>query len=439
MNRSKLRAILIAGMALFAMYFGAGNLIFPVMIGVEAGLNLRPALIGFILTGVALPILGMVAVATSSRGIDGLSSRLGKIPGLVFTIVIFLSTGMLYAIPRVATVSYEMTVKPMLEEGSSSSLPLLLYTAVFFPVAYAIAVNPKGMIDRIGKWLTPSLLTLLVAMIAATLWRGVNTAPTAAPTYQDGPLSTGLILGYFTMDAIASLVFGLVIIQSLRQRGFTSGRSVFLGTVATGALAGTALAAIYTGLALIGVHVNGRGASNGAEALTMAANELFGRGGQAVFGLIALLACLTTAVGLLGASSSYFQTLFPKIRRRHMVAIHVVVSFALANLGLEAILAIVAPLNQLIYPIAISLIFVTLLDMPIPRQLFYSYRLPAAAAAVIGLGEALWSTTLPVFAPLRAPLDALPLGSSHLPWVAPALVALLVGLALDFKSGARSK
>lgn len=450
MTREKLQAIIIAGLALFAMYFGAGNLIFPVMIGVEAGPNLTPALTGFILTGVALPVLGMVAVATSSRGIDGLSQRLGKLPGLAFTVVIFLSTGMLYAIPRVATVSYEMSVKPLLLANTTansatntvadaSALPLLVYTLVFFAAAYVLALNPKGLIDRIGKWLTPALLALLVAMIVAATLRGAHPAATPTQTYAHAPLPSGLIQGYFTMDAIASLVFGLVIIDALRRRGFANGRPVFAATVGAGMIAGAALVAIYIGLAFIGAHVHEAEVTNGAAALTLAANELFGRAGQSMFGLIALLACLTTAVGLLGASSSYFQGFFPQVRRRYMVAIHVAVSLALANLGLDAILAVVAPLNQLIYPVAISLIAVTLLDIPIPRRLYYSYRLPAAAAALVGAGEALWSTQLPAFAPLRSTLDLFPLGSVHLPWVVPALLGLAVGLALDFSATARSK
>lgn len=442
MTREKIQTIIVSGLALFAMYFGAGNLIFPVMIGVEAGPNLAPALTGFILTGVALPVLAMVAVATSTRGIDGLSQRLGKVPGTLFTLTIFLSTGMLYAIPRVATVSYEMSVKPLLLANTTtdaSALPLLAYTLVFFAAAYILSLNPKGLIDRIGKWLTPALLSLLVAMIVAATLRGAHPADTAAQTYAHAPLPSGLIQGYFTMDAIASLVFGLVIIDALRHHGFANGRPVFAATVGAGMIAGAALVAIYIGLAFIGAHVHEAEVTNGAEALTLAANELFGRAGQSIFGMIALLACLTTAVGLLGASSSYFQGFFPQVRRRHMVAIHVAVSLALANLGLDAILAVVAPLNQLIYPVAISLIAVTLLDIPIPRRLHYSYRLPAAAAALVGAGEALWSTQLPAFAPLRSTLDLFPLGSVHLPWMLPVLLALVLGLTLDFNATARSK
>ena len=155
MRNSRTYVLVVTGMALFAMFFGAGNLIFPVMIGVDAGVSFTPAILGFLGTGVLLPVLGIVAAATSQEGVTGISSRIGKYPGLVFTIVIFLSTGMLYAIPRVGTVSYEMAAVPLIGAERAGSGALMIYTAVFFTVTFFLALNPKGFLDRIGAWLTP--------------------------------------------------------------------------------------------------------------------------------------------------------------------------------------------------------------------------------------------------------------------------------------------
>lgn len=421
------RTLLVTGLALFAMYFGAGNLIFPVMIGIEAGGSLTPAITGFIITGVILPVLGMVAAATAPEGVEQIADRIGHRPGVVFTIIIFLSTGVAYAIPRVASVAYEMVVAPSFDSGWAGQAAFL---AVFFLVTYLLAINPKGLLDRIGGLLTPVLLAFLFALIlAAIITLPIERGP-AAGDYAGEPLAAGLINGYFTMDAIASLVFGIVIISSLRRRGLT-GRSLFTGTALAGIIAGIALTAVYLGLAAVGARLGGGGMTNGAEALAHASELVFGRAGQLIFGIIVLLACLTTAVGLTGASTQYFRTLLPQVGRVPMMIGHVCIAFLLANLGLDAILAVVAPVNQLIYPVAICLILVSLLGLGLRGRLWWSYRLTCWTAAVFGLLEALRSTGRADA--LDHVLDPLPLGAVHLPWAAPALLALTIGLTLDLR------
>lgn len=439
---SKTYTLVITGLALFAMFFGAGNLIFPIMIGVDAGTNVSWALIGFLCTGVLLPVLGMIAVATSQDGITGIANRIGRVPGLVFTVTVFLSTGMLYAIPRVATVSYEMSVKPLLTSGgqpsditSADAVGLAVYTLVFFAVVTLMVLNPTELLERIGAWLTPALVILLVVLISAAFFKLPSTAVAPAAKFADNPMPTGIIEGYFTMDALASFVFGIVIIVSLRNRGFKTKQQVFSGTAKAGVIAGTLLALVYIGLTLLGNRVAGQGLTNGAQALATAASSLFGHGGQVIFGLIALLACLTTAVGLVGASVQYFRTLFPRVGYKQMVAVHIAVSLLLANMGLEAILKVVAPLNQFIYPAAICVIVVCLVDIPVPGKLKWAYRLPAWVAFFISAFEALYSTELPAFEGLRYYMDMLPLGQVQMAWVMPALVALIAGMVLDAYQG----
>lgn len=435
MRNSRTYVLIVTGLALFAMFFGAGNLIFPVMIGIDAGTSVTPAILGFLSTGVLLPMLGIIAAATSQEGVTGIASRIGKYPGLVFTIVIFLSTGMLYAIPRVATVSFEMAVVPQIDAANPNGVPLFVYTVVFFAVTYMLALNPKGFLDRIGAWLTPALLILLLVLIFAAAFRLPMALGTPTTAYETTPYATGLLQGYFTMDAIASLVFGIVIICSLRHHGFKTKAEVFTGTAIAGVIAGIALASIYIGLTIIGTRMGPYEVSNGAEALARAATELFGTAGVTLFGLIAILACLTTAVGLTGASSQYFRTLFPQISRPVMVLIHVLVSLALANLGLETILDIVAPVNQLIYPVVICVIFVALFDIFVPGQLYWTYRLAAWIGGFIGIFEALRSTGLPQFDVLTLYLNQLPLGVVNMPWVVPTLAGFIIGLVIDTVRG----
>ncbi|MDO5033881.1 MAG: branched-chain amino acid transport system II carrier protein [Actinomycetaceae bacterium] len=431
MRNSRTYVLLVTGLALFAMFFGAGNLIFPVMIGVNAGESLTPAILGFLGTGVLLPVLGIVAAATSQEGVTGIASRIGKYPGLIFTVIIFLSTGMLYAIPRVATVSYEMAAVPLIGADRANGTTLLLYTAAFFVVVFFFALNPKGFLDRIGTWLTPALLILLLILIVGAVIKfpAVPSAPTQE--YAGSPFATGLLQGYFTMDAIAALVFGIVIISALQHSDhFQTKNKVFVGTATAGLIAGALLAVMYIGLAIIGTRMVPFEPSNGAEALAIASVELFGPDKQAIFGLIVFLACLTTAVGLVGASSQYFMTLFPRVTRLQMVVIHTLVSFALANLGLEAILGIVAPVNQLIYPIVICIVFIAIIDIFVPGELYWTYRITTWIAAFIAVFEALRSIG-ESFNWLSPYLDALPLGSVQMAWTAPALVGFVIGLVLD--------
>lgn len=432
MTQSRSLTLLVTGLALFAMYFGAGNLIFPVMIGIESGPAVTSAITGFLMTGVLLPVLGMVAAATAPEGVEQIADRIGHHPGLVFTVIIFLSTGMLYAIPRVATVSYEMVLDPLVPSNAAAGwLAEPLFLLVFFAVTYVLAVNPKGMLDRIGGFLTPILLLFLFILIVTALIKLPLDMGPAGGEYADTPLATGLINGYFTMDAIASLVFGIVIIEALRRRGFETKNQLFTGTALAGVIAGIALALVYLGLAAVGSRLGTAGLSNGAEALAHASTILFGRSGQLIFGVIVLLACLTTAVGLTGASTQYFRGLFPAVPRVPMVVFHVAVAFALANLGLEAILQVVAPINQLIYPIVICIVFISILDIFVPGDLKWTYRLATWFGVAVGAFEALWSTQLPVFASLRGTLDAFPLGAVHMPWVAPALAGFVIGFIID--------
>lgn len=437
MPRSQPVAILITGLALFSMYFGAGNLIFPAMIGMTAGDNVLPVIIGFLLTGVALPVLGMIAASTQRRGEhDGIASRIGRYPGLIFTVAIFLSTGMLYAIPRVATVSFEMAAAPLVDSsGSGNPAHLLIYTIVFFAAVGIIALNPGRLVDRLGTFLTPALLIILAVLIVTAVLTMPAVSVDPAPGYAADPLPAGLLEGYYTMDAIASLVFSGVILSALARYGFNTRRKLFIGSTLSAGVAGIGLAIIYLGLTAVGTRVAGQGFTDGAAGLAHAASTALGPVGQAIFSAIAILACLTTAIGLIGASSQYFRKLFPKLSHPLLVLVQVLVSLGLANLGLETILEVVTPVNQLLYPIAICIIAIALLDIVTPGRLRWTYRLSAWVAGLVAIPEALWATGMPAFEGLRDSLDLLPAGSVHMGWAVPALVAAVIGFLIDLRQG----
>lgn len=418
-----MKGILVTGFALFAMFFGAGNLILPAMLGVNAGGSAWVAIFGFLATGVLLPVAGMVAMATQRKGEKLFANRIGSGLGWTLTLLIFLSTGMLYAIPRIAAVSFEMAVAPL---TGPSSTALITYTIVFFAAAAAVVLHPSRLVEVVGGWLTPVLLVLLVMLIVGSFTLDPQ-GHTATGAYAGNPFAAGVVEGYFTMDAIAALVFGTVITMSLAQRGFHGKRNM-KATAMAGVIAGLLLALVYLGLVQVGQVGNG---SNGAAVIAGIATAVFGRGGQVVFGLIAVLACFTTSVGLLSASTDYFNKLVPSVDRRLWLAIHLIVALPLSNLGLERILQVVAPLNQLLYPVTIVLILVALLDAVVPTRFFWAYRLPAWTAAVISVPVALVSTGAAVFAPVQQYLSMLPLGAEMMPWVVPSLVMFVVGYLAD--------
>lgn len=429
-SKTRILNVLVTGLALFAMFFGAGNLIFPVMIGVESGVEQVPATIGFMITGVLLPMAGMIAAATSSSGVLGIIERISHFPGLVFCWLIFLSTGMLYAIPRTAAASFSMSFQAT---TGDSHLALFIYTLVFFGIAGYLCLNPRNVLDRIGGLLTPALLILLAVMIIAAVATMDPSEAAPIEKYASTPTLKGIFDGYGTLDAIASFVFGVVIIRALRQKGFQPGKQLFGVTALSGVIAAFFLGLVYFGLSMVGSRV-GRlnpNVKDGGEGLAFAAQHLFGSTGRVILGAIAILACLTTAIGLVEASTQFFRGLFPQISRPVWVVLHVVISLAIANLGLEALVNVIIPVMMFCYPITIMLVVTCILDIFIPGHMFWAYRLSVWVAAFFGLFDGLKAAGV-----LEEWIDTtIPLASLGLGWLIPSLVMLLVGLIIDFAQG----
>lgn len=438
-SKTRVRNVVVTGLALFAMFFGAGNLVIPVMIGVESGVEQVPATIGFMLTGVLLPMAGMIAAATSSSGVLGIIERISHYPGLVFCWLIFLSTGMLYAIPRTAAASYSMSFQAAAGE---SHLWLFVYTLVFFGIAGSLCLNPRNVLDRIGGLLTPALLILLAVMIIAAVATMDPSGAGAGPKYASNPTLKGIFEGYSTLDAIASFVFGVVIIRALRQKGFKPGRQLFGVTALSGVIAAFFLGLVYFGLSMVGSRVGPlKKVQDGGEGLAFVAQHLFGSTGQVLLGAIAILACLTTAIGLIEASTQFFRGLFPRVTRPVWVILHVVVSLTIANLGLKSLLDGIVPVMMFCYPITIMLTVTCILDIFIPGHMYWAYRLSVWVAAFFGLFDGI-KTACGLFkdsqvaTQITQGIDStIPLASLGLGWLIPSFIMLALGLIIDFAQG----
>lgn len=419
----------VASMMLFSMFFGAGNLIFPPILGTSAGDNFTPAMIGFLVTGVALPVLGVLAIAVSGRDVLDLSSRGGKIFGVIFPVLLYLSIGALYALPRTAAVSFSTGVTPVF--GWDSMGAAAIFSAIFFGITLVLALNPNSIVDNLGKYLTPALIALLVVLIVVSMVKLPNMPLEPTEEYAAHPMSAGFINGYLTMDSLAALAFGILLVSSLQYKGFTLGNQLTRAVSIAGIIAGVLLALVYVGLGIIGLRMeDSRSYEDGASLLAAAAHLTLGQPGGILFGLIVVLACLTTAVGLVGASSEFFHKLVPAVSYRTWVIIFVVVAFGLSIMGLQAVLAVAAPIIGLLYPAAITLILLTLIEPLTKKRFHYTFILALTVAVVWSVVMTLVSLGVTGIEPVIAwsPGHAQQLG-----WALPTLVFALIGFALDIK------
>ncbi|MGG5252295.1 branched-chain amino acid transport system II carrier protein [Neobacillus sp. SM06] len=428
----KKKETLFVGLMLFSMFFGAGNLIFPPFLGMGAGTAFWPAIIGFILTAVGLPLLVLIAIALVKDGVNTLGSRVHPWFGLIFTIVVYLSIGPFFGIPRNANVAFEMGFKPFFGAASSSTTLFLFgFTAVFFLLVYLLSLNPSKVVDYMGRLITPTLL-LSIVVLSVTGFVKLN-QPFKAPTenYQSASLVKGFIDGYSTMDALAALAFGIVVLTTLKQKGIKEKNQLTAYTVKAGLIAGTALALVYVAIGLLGAKMSPYGTyANGSELLSAASTMLLGTGGKILLGFIFTLATFTTCVGLTIACGQYFAKIAPKVSYKFVVTMITVVSFLIANLGLNQIINISVPFLVMAYPLTIVLVTSSFFHR------FYrgSSKVYAGAMLLTGLvslndGLKMFGLKLQAVQPL---MDALPFASVGLGWVVPALVGGVAGLALDW-------
>ncbi|EDW20697.1 branched-chain amino acid transport system II carrier protein [Bacillus pumilus] len=434
-NSLSIKETLAIGLMLFALFFGAGNMIFPPVLGQYAGENVWLAIGGFLLTGVGLPLLGVIAIALTGTGAKGLADKAHPIFGTIFTVILYLSIGPFFAIPRTGTVSYEIGLAPFLSETQTSSwVPLFLFTLVFFTITYLLALNPSKLVDRIGKVLTPILLTVIAIIVfkAIATPMGIIGAPDA--TYKANPLFTGFLEGYKTMDALASLVFGIVVVTAVKERGITERKSLAAACIKAGLVAAAGLALVYISLAYVGASspdTTGMvGANEGGKLLSLSANFLFGSAGNIVLGVAILFACLTTSVGLVSSCGEYFSKLFPALSYRTVVLIVSLFSTLVANLGLAQIISLSVPVLVAIYPLAIVIILLSFLDRWINgRRVIYVVSLiftgffaiiDGLLAAKINLGG------LPAFSDAFIPFYDLGIG-----WVVPAIIGAGIGVLIS--------
>ena len=363
-----LKTKFLMGVTLFSMFFGAGNLIFPPFLGAQAGTSAWTAFIGFAMSAVGLPVLGVIAV-TVSGGLNALASRVHPKFAFVYIAVLYLAIGPCLAIPRTASTSFSMAGPPFLPESVPEAPVQLLYTIVFFLAASLVAMHPEKLTEYLGKRLTPVLLTLIVALFLAALVNPAGPAAAPAEAYASAAPVEGFLYGYQTMDTLAALNFGMIVALNVQALGVREEKAVTGETVYAGWIAGALLLAVYAMLTFVG-QLSGTafpGTADGTEVLMRTAEHLFGKAGALILALIFVIACFNTCVGLLSCCGKYFNGCFPRIGYRAWVWGFAAVSAVLANVGLEAILLFSVPVLNAIYPLAILLIALAFLKRALTR------------------------------------------------------------------------
>lgn len=362
MEKFKFKDRLLIGVTLFSMFFGAGNLIFPPFLGAEAGKNTVVAFIGFLLSAVCLPVLGVIAV-TKLGGINNLASRIHPKFAFVFILILYLAIGPCLAIPRTASTSFSMAVTPFWN-GDKLWIIQIIYTAVFFIATSLVALHPEKLTEFLGKRLTPILLALIVVLFVGSLVHPAGQIADAKNAYTSNAGVSGFLYGYQTMDTLAALNFGMIVAMNVREKGIKKEKSVMFETINAGWIAGLLLFAVYGMLAYVGAVSSGAfpDTVDGTETLTKTVLFLFGKVGAVLLAVIFVIACFNTCVGLLSCCGKYFNEVFPKVSYKAWVFVFSAFSMIISNVGLEAILKFSVPVLNAIYPMAILLIFLSCLE-----------------------------------------------------------------------------
>ena len=417
------------------MFFGAGNLIFPPFLGAMAGTNTWTAMVGFAVTAIGFPILGVIAVAKAG-GLTSLAGRVQPAFAAVFTLLIYLSIGPCLAIPRTASTSFEMAVIPFLDGRIPAGTAQLLYSCLFFTIAFLVALKPDKLTDRLGKVLTPCLLTLIAILFIGCILKPASGYGGTSETYQNHPFVKGFLEGYLTMDTIAALNFGIIISLNIRALGMKSESSIIKETIRAGMIAGGILLLVYAALAHIGAVTGGAFgySENGAQTLNQMVGFLFGRAGLIMLAAIFFIACLNTCIGLISCCSRYFCTILPRIGYRAWAFVFAAVSLIIANAGLNRILEISVPVLNAIYPAAIVLILLSFLFRD-GKRWQPVYVCSIALTGVTSIAMSLYQIGI---TPLGRVLNRLPLHSLNLEWISPAVVGIVIGMVVCARRGKRS-
>lgn len=416
--------MLVLGMMVFALFLGAGNIIFPPMAGYHSGTDWFSASLGFIVTGVVLPFLTLITVAVKGRG-ERLSVDLPRWVSVTFWVALYLILGSTFAMPRVTNTAYELGFLPLgfVEKSTASHL---IFAFVFNFVSMFFMLKQGTMISAIGKFMTPALLFLLVAVGIAVVRTPLSPINEPINQYVDFAFFSGIVDGYQTMDVLSAMAFGGIVARALASRGITSPQDVVVITIKAGLIAVGLLAALYICLFYLGATSDAvsQTATNGGQIFSRYVDALYGALGTWLMCGIVLLASMTTFVGVTSACADFFATFNPRLDYRFWVVVSTLLTTIVSTFGLDTLLRVTIPVLLLIYPTTVALVFLQFArrKMRNPR---FTYGFTVAVLVVMSAFDTLNNIGL-LSENVLAVLHRMPLFKEGIGWLLPGVIAFII-------------
>ncbi|MDY3240008.1 MAG: branched-chain amino acid transport system II carrier protein [Anaerovoracaceae bacterium] len=405
--------IVTVGFALFAMFFGAGNLIFPPYLGWELGDHWFTGFICYLAVDIGFGFVAMLVIAASGKDSESITEKLGARLSPIFLGVICICIGPAIAIPRVASITYEVGIVPNFGEVNS-----ILCTGVFFILAWILCISKSGVMDIVGKVLSPLMVAALFYMIVKGITSPIGEIVRESTAIQ--AVSIGISAGYQTMDMMAAVIFAITIIYTLNEKHYTEKKEHFIMILSGGSIATALLFIVYGGLAYIGATYSSTdGNLMQVEVLTNVVSILLGNSGLKLLGLIVALACLTTAIGLITSISEFFEEKL-HVNYRILVTVFTVISFLISNLGTDIIINMASPILNIVYPVLITLTFCKIAGDRLPVK---AYRYGAATAFLISVIQ-----QIETFLKVEMISRILPLSGLGFGWMIPVVLGIAVGI-----------
>ena len=425
-NEIRMKDLFVIGFALFAMFFGAGNLIFPPYLGLISGSHWWVGFLGFTITDAGLGLLAIIALSKYDGNLNILASRVNKTFAIIISTAIILCIGPFLATPRTAATTYEIGILPIFGE----SVNRYLFSIIFFIIAFLLSVRPSKVVDIVGKFLTPSLLVCMTVLIIKGIVSPIGEISNTAMI--DNVLEKGITDGYQTMDAIAGCMFALVVLNAVKTRNYSSQSLEIKATIYSGIIAAVCLAFIYGGLLYLGAQTSSLGIydvnTDNTQLLVDITNKVLGGTGVYILAIITALACLTTAIGLISAAGNFFSDMSKgKVSYELVVVLCSIVSCAISMLGVSQIIKISAPILQILYPCAMTIVLIGLFNKKIKDDIVF--KIPAIVSLVFGFLYVLQGNE--ALSGLNGFLNGMPLAKFGLGWLVPMLIGLVVAIIIS--------
>ncbi|MFJ5769399.1 branched-chain amino acid transport system II carrier protein [Psychrobacillus sp. NPDC093180] len=422
--------VLAIGFMLFAMFLGAGNVIFAPMVGQQAGTNTWIAMGGFLVTGVGLVLLAIIALTRGGGTVEKLAGRVHPLFATIFSILLFLSLGPIYVLPRTTSVVYEIGINPLVQGQSNVGLYLLIFSIIFFALTIVLSWNTTKFVDHLGKIITPIFVVLLIVLVGKSIITPMGSfgPPTGEYIEAGSAFLKGFTQGYYTMDVLAAFVFGGIFIKSISSYGIKSEKEVSKLFIQAGLITIVGLVALQISMAWIGAtSIDPIGyMDNGGEVLAQSSIVLFGEIGIYIIGTVILLTGITTNVACLAAVSEYFERIVPSISYKKWLIIFSALSLVITNFGLNTILTMASPILLLLYPLAIALIALIFMNN------FFNGHQSVYVGTIIGVGivailDALKEANIATQA-INNVFGFIPLFEQGAGWIITGIIGSIIGL-----------